>query len=48
MKILVVKNDDKIIISKNGKKLIINKDNELFEELSSLSKNEIIEFYKRR
>lgn len=48
MKILVVKNEDKIIISKDCKKLIIDKNNELFDILNPLSKEDIIKFYEGR
>lgn len=46
MKILVVKNEDNIIISKDGKRLIIDKNNELFNTLKPLSKEDIIKFYE--
>lgn len=48
MKILVVKNEDEIIISKDGKKLIIDKNNELFNILNPLSKEDIVKFYEGR
>lgn len=47
MKILVSKTDDKITISNNGKKLLIDKNNELFNKLIKLTKEEIKELYKK-
>lgn len=43
-KILVAKRKDSIIISQNGKKLIVNNDNELFEKLQPLDKQDIIKW----
>lgn len=47
-KVLVSKNSNKIIISQSAKRLIIDKNNELFENLKELSKNEIIEWFLAR
>ena len=44
-RVLVSKNPNKIIISQSAKRLIIDKDDELFENLKELSKNEIIEWF---
>lgn len=47
-RVLVSKNSNKIIISQSAKRLIIDKDNQLFENLKELSKNEIIEWFLAR
>jgi len=47
-KILVSKSKDKILISQNGKKLIIDSNDDRFEELILLSKEEIVQWYSER
>lgn len=47
-RVLVSKNSNKIIISQSAKRLVIDKDDELFEGLKELSKNEIIEWFLTR
>ena len=47
-KILIVKNEQAIMISNNGKRLVIDIENKLFEELKSLTKDEILKWYLSR
>jgi len=47
-KILVCKNNDNIIISVDGKKLIISNKDVLFNQLISLTKDKIREWYLNR
>jgi len=46
MNILVAKRNDLITISAGSNRLLINKDNELFEKLNKLSKEEIKTWYE--
>lgn len=45
---IVSKNENLITIANNGKKLIIKKEDDIFEALFRLSKEEIIEWFERR
>ena len=47
MNILVSKTDDLITIVADGKKLLIDKNNDLFNKLIKLTKEEIKELYKK-
>ena len=47
MNILVSKTDDLITIVADGKKLLIDKNNELFNKLIKLPKEEIKELYRK-
>ena len=47
MKVLIAKTENLITISMDGKKLLINKENELFEKLILLSKDEIRQLYEK-
>lgn len=48
MKLFISKNNECIIISNYGKKFRIEKNEDLFDELSKLSKEEIKQWYIRR
>lgn len=47
MNILVSKTNDLITIVSDGKKLLIDRNNELFNKLIKLTKEEIKELYKK-
>ena len=47
MKVLISKTDDLITIVADGKKLLIDKNNDLFNKLIKLTKEEIKELYKK-